>query len=332
MLEGRKMGVVILQNTNRGLQANLDPDFPGTDAWLKGAGKTFDELNPEKPSDDWRKLDADVLVTGNPAFWQMYYEVLPGDAGIYLLHASALLAAGDAYRTDFVLRIICHSNMVDERNLKYLVALFRASNKFKEDSLKLVSKGIEEHDAGAYDKALTSYQSALSLWPRNGFAHYELGHTLRTKDNSPTSDAPEVVKAFAQARRFQPMQRAAWQGETKDVPGLQAMHVDVLSLWEKSLESLDYRMSDKELERFCAVLQEAQLDDLALISRQVLIQRRGNYAPADHPFITTSLRRLVPGKETEATLAKLNGNPFSVIQLYTPKTEGKPEKGESPSR
>jgi hypothetical protein len=55
-----------------------------------------------------------------------------------------------------------------------------------------------------------------------------------------------------------------------------------------------------------------------LVTRQILVARRKSYAPADHPFISTSLRKLVPGKQTEEVLQRLSTGKLSVRQLVVP--------------
>ncbi|WP_206026275.1 tetratricopeptide repeat protein [Roseimicrobium sp. ORNL1] len=318
MAEGRKMGVTIVQLMNDNVSGRDPANFPGIAAWLKGAGKTYNDLNREHPSNDWRRLDADNLVTGNPEFWQMYYEVVPADPGLFMLHAGALLAAGDANRCGYVLRLFFHSGNVDEQTRRYLISIYQYSQQFQEPSHALVQKGVKQHDAGEYDAALASYRQALDLWPRNGWAHYEVGHTLRTKNKTVTQNEASVAQAFARARRFQPMQMAAWQGKKSEIPGFEGYYEHIMGPWEKSLKSLDYQMTDAELEAFANALQEAEIDDLALAARQILIHKRGRYIPEDHPFITTSLRRLAPGKETESTLKKLAGAEMVATEMYIP--------------
>ena len=326
MAEGRKVGVAVVQLMRETLTANAGPDFPGISAWLGGAGKVYNDLNKDKPTDDWRRLNAEMLVTGNPAFWQMYYEVEPGDVGLFTLHAGALLAAGDAHRCDYVLRMLFHAGKIDSSHGKVFMDLFQHSAKFKEASTELVSAGIKQHDAQDYNAAVATFMKALLLWPQNGFAHYEMGHTLRAMSGKVDQFDAVVVKSFAQARRYQPMLMAGWQGSKKLVPGMEAMHTAVIPYWENSLKSLDYQMKDADLEAFAKALQEAEVDDLALVSRQVLIHRRGRYLPADQPFIATSLRRMVPGPETEATLKRLSAEPLMMTRLSIPGAAAGPQK------
>jgi hypothetical protein len=40
-------------------------------------------------------LDVDALVTNNPHYWQAYYEVVPGDPGLGLLHGGLLHFGGE---------------------------------------------------------------------------------------------------------------------------------------------------------------------------------------------------------------------------------------------
>ena len=128
----------------------------------------------------------------------------------------------------------------------------------------------------------------------------------------------------AESRRAQPFQWAAWQGAVKDVPGMLNMHKVARPLWEKSLRDMKYVMTREELEQMSEVLQEAQVDDLALVTRQIFIVRQGRYMPTDHPFISKSLRRLAPGPQTEQTLKKLGGNKgMATVQLFVAPVPGK---------
>ena len=62
-----------------------------------------------------------------------------------------------------------------------------------------------------------------------------------------------------------------------------------------------------------------QHEYLALATRQVLVARRGKYAPADHPFMVMSLQMLAPGKQTDSVLERLGGNgEMELRQLIAP--------------
>ena len=319
MVKGRQMGVTMAQLFNQGLTTHADDDFPGTTAWLKGDGKIFDDLDKDHPTDDWRHLDAEKRVLHSPEFWQMYYEVAPADEGLAMLQAGCLLACGESKRATAVLRIVLMRGDVNPDMKKYFVAVMRSAEDFNRPSYAIVQDGLKLHDAGKFDTALEKYDEALKLWPQNGWAHYEQGFTLRMKSDdfrSSHQDIAEVLRAFAKSRRFDPFQFAAWQGHKDAVPGMVTMMTEVHPLWDKCLKSLDFQMTDEELKKFGEQLQEAQVDDLALVTRQVLVSRRGRYAPEDHPFISLSLRRLVPDDRTEKTLGKLAGSTLKAFRLW----------------
>ena len=319
MAAARQAGVTVLQLMQENLKPNDKPAFPGIQAWLRAEGQTLGKLDKDKPAGSWRKLDADKLITHNTNFWQLYYEIVPGDPGLAMLHAGSLLAAGDAERAQIVLRLTLHRGDLNEETKRILLGILQHCGQFMQPSHQLVRDGITLHDQGKFNPALAKYDAALKLWPLNGWATYERGTTLRIRDG----EGAAVTKAFAQSRRLQPFQQAAWQGEVKDLPGMLTMHKVVLPLWEKSLKDIKYEMTKDELWEFCQGLQEAELDDLALIARQILIVRKGRYLPEDHPFITKSLRRLVPGKQAETTITKLAGDSFETVQLFKAPVPGK---------
>lgn len=84
-------------------------------------------------------------------------------------------------------------------------------------------------------------------------------------------------------------------------------------------------MKPEDLLKMSEILQLAEVDDLALVTRQISIVRRGRYTPEDHPFISKSLRRLVPGLQAEATIAKLAGAGLNTIQIFQAPVRGKAE-------
>jgi tetratricopeptide (TPR) repeat protein len=317
MKEALRTGATAAQIFLSYLKPNATTEFPGTLAWVYGAGATIEGLDKENPTDAWRSLDPDQLITHNAAWWEAYYEVAPGDPGLALLHGSTLLCAGDAQRAMQVLRLALNHEDLDEGSARIIISVMQHAGAYMEPSHALVRDGLVLHDKHDYLGAIAKYDAALKIWPRNAWALYEKGLSVRMherKDDLP----PLVVSLFARSRAVDPFQWSAWQGTVKDIPGLKEMHGFVRPLWEKSLKDLNYRMNDDELTKLADTLQLAGVDDLALVTRQILIQHRGRYAPADHPFIAKSLRRLVPGDRTEATLSRLASSSFKAIRLYEP--------------
>jgi tetratricopeptide (TPR) repeat protein len=299
------------------LKPNATTEFPGTLAWVYGAGATIEGLDKEHPTDAWRSLDPDQLITHNAAWWEAYYEVAPGDPGLALLHGGTLLCAGDPQRAMQVLRLALNHQDLDEGSARIIISVMQHAGAYMEPSHALVREGLVLHDKRDYLGAIARYDAALKVWPRNAWALYEKGFSVRMHERKDVLP-PLVVSLFARSRALDPFQWSAWQGTVKDMPGLEEMHSYVRPLWEKSLKDMNYRMTDDDLAKLADTLQLAGVDDLALVTRQILVQHRGRYAPSDHDFIATSLRRLVPGDRTEATLARLSSSSFKAIRLYEP--------------
>ena len=318
MTEARQMGLTVMELMQKNLENREKADFPGINAWVSAEGKSLAKIDKGKPDPSWRNLDGDKLITHSANFWQLYYEVAPGDPGLAMLHAGCLLAAGDADRAQTILRLTMHRNDLDDGTIEILTSVMQSSGSFMRPSHALVQEGVKLHDGGDYAGALAKYDAALRLWPLNGWAAFERGMTFRIRDG----EGDPVKQAFAQARRIQPFQWHAWQGTVKELPGMLSIHKVVHPIWEKSLADIRYVMTVAELESMSEALQEAEIDDLALVARQILIVRKGRYMPEDHPFISKSLRRLVPGKQAETTIGKLREGVFKAIQIFKAPTPG----------
>jgi hypothetical protein len=92
--------------------------------------------------------------------------------------------------------------------------------------------------------------------------------------------------------------------------------------WQKLTRNPMKKVDDPVLEDLAAACQEASIHDLALVTRQIMVARRKSYAPADHPFICTSLRKLATGKQTEEVLKRLAADKkLSLRQLVIPEPE-----------
>jgi hypothetical protein len=204
-----------------------------------------------------------------------------------------------------------------------------------ERSNKLLHDGITLFDKGDYAGALKKHQEAITSWPQNGWAHYEYGLTLRQKQwkesgekvlgkgsvivNSGPKSSPEVAAAFANARKHDPFQLKAYQGDDPEViAGFMALGEKGMPAWEQITKAQQSQVGDDVLEKLADALQEANQHELALATREILVARRNRYSPADHPFITKSLQKLAPGKPTEATLERLAGGKLAFRQLIAP--------------
>lgn len=313
MMDGRKLGVTTVQFMQEQLVRYDKPEFPGVHTWLAEDGKMLGNLKRNKPDSTWRNLNPDTLVTRNAAFWQMYYEVAPADPGLAMLHAGALLAAGDADRAQAILRLTFHRADLEKPVGDIFLPIMRRCVEFQQASNDLVNEGTALHDKADFAGALVKYDAALSLWPRNGWASYERGLTIMARDKTLESDL--VKEAFARCRRLQPFQWAAWQGREAEVPGMEKMQTVVRPYWDQSLQDINHFMPASDLLKLSEALQEAEVDDLALVVRQIYIFHQHGYSPDDLRFIATSLRRLAPGVRTEQTLERMSkkGVPLAIL-------------------
>lgn len=130
-----------------------------------------------------------------------------------------------------------------------------------------------------------------------------------------------VKAAYAESRRHDAFQLNAYQGDDKEViAGLMTLVERGIPVWEKIAKNPGEAVEDKELEALAGACQDAQNHELGLTARQVVIARRKGYAPVDHPFLTTSLTRLAPGKPADQLLKRLAGGELVLRQLIA--TEG----------
>lgn len=308
---------------------------PGIRAWLKDFRKVAGGIDLKVAPEKWPAIDVDALVGRNPNFWQAYFEIAPGDPGLMALHAGLLLSAGESTRASHLIVVAGQRPGVPKEVQQGFEILLAQAQRVADKPNKLVQQGTDLHDKGDYAGALKKYQEALDLWPQNGFAHYEVGLSLYYRDlvaageklpeagaviiNEGRKQSPEVLAAYAKARRHDPFQFKAYQGSDQEViRGLRALAKDGLPAWQKLAENPKKQVADEVLRQLGAACQEANIHELALAVRQVIVARRGRYDPADHPFITTSLRKLAPSPQTEEVLKLLASGKLEVKQLVAP--------------
>jgi hypothetical protein len=131
-----------------------------------------------------------------------------------------------------------------------------------------------------------------------------------------------VKAAYAKARKHDPFQLNAYQGDDQEViRGFIAMAKKGLPAAKKLADGPAKGSITELLEQLCDACQEAGDHELALAARQILIARRGRYAPDDHPFFSKSLRKLAPGKQTEELLKRLAGSRIVARQLSAEEPE-----------
>ena len=102
------------------------------------------------------------------------------------------------------------------------------------------------------------------------------------------------------------------------IEALQSMVKKLMPNWDLLTKTRPGRIETEQLTQLDEGCQEAQIDELALVLRSVLVARRGRYAPEDHPFIAKSVRTLAPGKITDEVVDKLAGRQLKLRQIVAP--------------
>jgi tetratricopeptide (TPR) repeat protein len=260
-----------------------------------------------------------------------------------LLHAGLLLGTGEATRASYVLVIAGQRPGIPKAIRQGFEGLLAHTQRVGKRPNALIQEGIKLHDQGKYDEALKKYREALGLWQQNSWAHYEIGYTLLNQQlvaagakplqgegvsvNAGLKHSAEVLSAFAKTRRHDPFAFKAYQGDDqKLIHAVVALAKDGLPAWQKIAQNRDKRVDVEVLQQLATACQESGNHELALIVRQIMVARRGRYAPADHPFFTTSLRALAPGPQIEALLKLLGGDgALNLRQLVVPEAPAKVE-------
>lgn len=323
------------------LEAEKQRKFPGIEMWLADFRKVAEKVDPEAPAEALPAIDADALITRNPNFWRATFEVAPGDPAWSLLHGGLLLAGGEAVRASHVLGIAGQAPEVPEPLQKGMWVLISQAQRAGKGPNALVYEGIALHDRGDFDGAIAKHREALALWPQNGFAHYEVGFALRAKAWVAAGKEPpplgetlvnpkkgpeepaEVADRFALARRHDPFQISAYQGSDPEIlKGLLALAQGGMRDWDELQRQLRPKwnapVDDELLGRIASSCQVTGNHELALTIRRVLVIRRGRFDAEDHPFISASLRGLVPGVQTERTLKRLAGEEIELKRITEP--------------
>lgn len=189
----------------------------------------------------------------------------------------------------------------------------------------LTDEGTKLFDKGDYDAALKKYDEAKTLCPTNGSTYYEIGYTLRIKAqiargetpgkpgtlkiNEDPHDSKEVIAAFAEARRHDPLLNMAYQGTDPEVnKGFVAIVREVTPAW-KALreEGISKEAEYQALGDLSKGLSEAGIHDLAILSRQMMAAHRNSYDATDYPIFAAGLRKLAPGAVIDELLGQLAG-------------------------
>lgn len=296
----------------QGLSAADPKRFPGIHAWLKefrAAGGVPGRRSGPGPV---RRLDADRLVTRNPAFWRAYYELAPGDPGAMLLHASLLMAGGEASRAAYLLVIARQTVEIDKGMLQAMNDLLVSGQRAIGAGAQQVDLALRQYDQGGAAAALARLRAAIEAWPGNGLAHYEAGLALlagqyvaagqqppprsRLGLHSELAPSKEVRAAYDRARLHDPLLIRAYQGdETESGNVLLVLGQQIRPLWDILARDTRAETRDDDLRRLARALREAGLAELALALGQVIVGREGgSFDEDDRTHVAAGLRVLAP--------------------------------------
>ena len=284
-----------LRRAGRTRGAGMDS---GIADWIVDFDEVAAKIDATGPPERWRPLGADALAGHNPKFWRAIYDAPPADPMLTMLHASLLLAGGEATRARYVLVLAAqHPQLTHEQREAYRELAARAEAAGRQ-SRALVLEGVEVRKRRDFPAALEKLADALIHWPQNAAAHWEIGRTLREQAweasrNLDLPDAPEIGAALARARQHDPLFLEAYQGTDPALrKSLMALMSTQGTAWLRLAKDPDRPAETAMLARLASALQRAGVDELALVSYQAVRARRGNSDPADRQFISISLRAL----------------------------------------
>jgi tetratricopeptide (TPR) repeat protein len=319
------------------LEAGELKDYPGIQAWLKDVRQATKEMDSKTPIEKWPALDVDALLAHNPNFWQAYYEIAPGDPALMILHAGLLMSAGETSRAAQILVVALQRPGIPAMFRGAMLELIGQASRAGSSSNAIVNEGIALHDKGDYAAALRKYDEAIVAWPQNSLAYYEIGYTIFVESFVAAGKKPPAAgvivngkqnlpaksqEAYSKARKHDPLQYMAYQGDEKPViDGFLVLIKLGMPVWQQLAADPEQKIDDQALQDFAKACQVAGIHELGLVARQIIVARRGRYAPADHPYLTTSLRQLAPDERTEALLKRLATGELQLRQLVAPEAE-----------
>jgi hypothetical protein len=314
---------------------HVKDDFPGIKAWMEDFKQADAAVTAAGSKAALPDLKINELVTSNHNFWAAYYEILPGDPGLSLLHSGLLLAGGEAQRASAIATIGLQRPSIPDSFRKALRHIIDRAYAAQEAAIELTKLGVQLHDEKKFPDALAKYDAALKLWGSCGWTHYERGFTLRTmslqvagdKADPKAGEPPEVSRAFARARQHDPFQIPAYQSSDPLIQkSLAPLSQKVKPVWIKLEEDPMQTLPDLDLKSLAEGCQRAGIHDYALAAHSVMVARAGRYVPSDVIWISDSLAEIAPGPSTEKALQMLEGKELHLLTLVPvmpPPTEEK---------
>jgi hypothetical protein len=324
----RRYGWQVAEYVVKNLESSDERRFPALRAFARDYREATKGLDTSAPPGSWPAIDLDKLVARNPNFLRAQYEVRPGDPGWMSLHVGMLLGAGEVTRARQFLLVARQRKGVPQWMREAFEALQKLSDAVLEDADLAAESGVKAAEAKEDDEAIRRFEEALATWPNNARAHFELAQVLRLRalvEKDPKVKAAmtaTIEDHLARARRHDPMLVQAYQGPSRAMLD----HMLALRMAQPCWGQLDTGehkfVADTLLLQFSEACAKADVHDLALAARQIVISRRGFVDLSDLGFIEGSLDALVPGPLAPEVSKALNRK-YIVTRILVP-TEAEP--------
>lgn len=276
---------------------------PGTALWLGQMRKALAPLDLNKPPASWPALDLDALLYKNPAFWRMVFETYQGDPMLWTLVAGLQMAAGEGYHASDTLRMVIHSPNRPQVIRRTLAQVHGPIGNLLKLSQTRLRQGFPLHDKGDFEGAIKIYKEVLASWPQEGWAHFELGQSVRAQQMKKDPATAQLSNEHhAACRRHNPRMWKAWQGSGKVLEGLRGLKLKMLPAWAKMEQGKELPAAFGDI---AAGAQQAELHSIAILARMLAADHQGKAGEGYHAFMAKSLRALAPGEAIEALLVDI---------------------------
>ena len=183
-------------------------DFPAIHAFLQDFATARQGIDPKQSPRKWKAIDVDALALGNPNYWAAVYEIEPAAPIMLWLHATLYAVNGQVAPTLYSQIIAIHSP-IETPQKKEMSRLIISSSRLMTMGEKAVRVGVELHDKEEYVQAAEVFRDVLSVIPSHSLALYELGNTLRAKDQGKAGRAAAQAQ-FDRAKHVDPFRIEAY--------------------------------------------------------------------------------------------------------------------------
>ena len=300
----RRYSLAVCQSLLRSF-ADLPADqFSGSRAFASDFDAAIAMINPDAEPAEWTALEIGKLVVHNPNYWRAVYEQDPGAPLMMWLHSALHGLRGEIHSVLYTQILLQRSQQDVSAEMSRLLISALKLIRFGEQANQI---GVKLHDQEKYAEAETHYRDVLSVIPNHSQTLYELGYSVRQKIGGREGDIA-AQQIFNEARTQDPFRLSAWQGSFKgdELQQMLTLRSEAKPRWDKLIRSKADDVTLEQLESLSEQLQMSGVHELALLTRQIVVVRRGGkFTEADAEFVGRSLQGLMPEHDFADVLAKL---------------------------